>query len=75
MEGVEEFKSDVRDTIDEWWVVLDWSSEKEKGEFQRMPYFLATENVKRFGVLGGFVCLLLVWFGFILDPVDFTENS
>ena len=40
MEGVEEFKSDVRDTIDEWWVVLDWSSEKEKGEFQRMPYFL-----------------------------------
>ena len=64
MEGVEEFKSDVRDTIDEWWVVLDWSSEKEKGEFQRIPYFLATENVKRFGVLGGF-CLFvvgLVWF-------------
>lgn len=44
MEVIEEFKSNMGDTMDDWWVVIDWGSDRENGEF-KMPYFLPTENV------------------------------
>lgn len=47
MEVIEEFKSNMGDTMDDWWVVIDWGSDRENGEF-KIPYFLPTENVRIF---------------------------